>query len=302
MTGSEDKRFPQPLKPARLHGFAALCEGTLLDNSAPMASSAGLGRAAEGAPSSGFRPAAVEPGMETGVEPGGRVGRETRRWYEKYYGAKGDDRNDPLRNPGVLFQNLAFQRSVVEALRAIGVSKEWRILDVGCGGGFSLLQLLTYGLDPEQLYGMDIVEDRIELGRRRFPSLNLQFGDAQAMDFADASFDLAMESTMFVQITDLDMSRRIAQEMLRVVRPGGHILLTDWRYSGGKQGYAALSTARIKQLFEVGQRSRIVHRSHGALIPPLGRTLSKYAPSLYFLTARLFPLAVGQTTVVLQKT
>ena len=37
--------------------------------------------------------------------------------FHNYYTSKGDDRNDPLRNPGVLFQNLAFEKSIVEALR-----------------------------------------------------------------------------------------------------------------------------------------------------------------------------------------
>jgi hypothetical protein len=37
------------------------------------------------------------------------------------------------------------------------------------------------------------------------------------------------------------------------------------------------------------------------LVPPLGRRLSRITPSLYFLTQRLIPFAVGQVTTVLQK-
>jgi ubiquinone/menaquinone biosynthesis C-methylase UbiE len=161
---------------------------------------------------------------------------------------------------------------------------------------------LSYGLEPERLYGIDIEENRIARGRIRFPSLNLSHGDASAMDYAPDSFDLAMESTMFIQLTDESMAQAIASEMIRVVKPGGYLMLTDWRYSFGRPGYRALSPDRIARLFGVGTHSSVVSRTHGALIPVLGRSLSRYVSSLYFPMCRLFPMLVGQVTVVLRKT
>lgn len=227
--------------------------------------------------------------------------RDTEAWYRRYYESKGDDRSDPLRNPGVLFQNLAFQRSVVEALRGIGISKDWRILDVGCGAGFSLLQLATFGLEPSQFHGIDLLPDRVELGRRRFPGLDLSVGDAQAMEFPDGAFELVTESTMFIQLTDEQLAARIAAEMVRVTRPGGYLMLTDWRYSFGRAGYRALSRRRVREMFGVGEQTFLVRRTQGALVPPIGRFLSRYAPSIYFLVARLCPPLVGQVTYVLKK-
>ncbi len=228
--------------------------------------------------------------------------KQTVDWYEDYYTTKGDDRNDPLRNAGVLFQNLAFEKSIVEALRTIRLDKTWKILDVGCGAGFSMLRLLSYGLEPDRLHGIDIAENRIARGRKRQPALNFNLGDATAMQFESDSFDLAMESTMFVQITDEVMAAGIAQEMVRVIKPGGYVMLTDWRYSFGRKGYLAVSPERIARLFGVGTKTSVVCRKHGALLPPLGRALSRYLPSLYFPICRLFPFLVGQVTVVLQKT
>jgi ubiquinone/menaquinone biosynthesis C-methylase UbiE len=227
--------------------------------------------------------------------------KQTADWYEDYYTSKGDDRNDPLRNPGVLFQNLAFEKSIVEALRSIRLDKSWKILDVGCGAGFSLLRLLSYGLEPDRLHGIDISQDRIARGRKRQPALNFTLGDATAMEYPANTFDLALESTMFVQITDEVMASGIAREMVRVVKPGGYILLTDWRYSFGRKGYLALSPARIARLFGVGTETSVVCRRKGALLPPLGRALSRYLPSLYFVVCRVFPFLVGQVTVVLRK-
>jgi 2-polyprenyl-3-methyl-5-hydroxy-6-metoxy-1,4-benzoquinol methylase len=60
----------------------------------------------------------------------------TRAWYDNYYEKKGVDRNDLLRNPEVLFQVLAFDASVISALRSIHLDRpSVRILDVGCEGG-----------------------------------------------------------------------------------------------------------------------------------------------------------------------
>ncbi len=229
--------------------------------------------------------------------------KQTADCYHNYYVSKGDERNDPLRNPGVLFQNLAFEKSIVEALRKIGLDRNtWKILDVGCGAGFSLCRLLNYGLEPERLFGIDIVESRIARGRRRQPALNLTLGDAAAMEYEAASFDLAMESTVFLQITDESIAQGIASEMVRVVKPGGYLMLTDWRYSFGHEGYVAVSPKRIARLFGVGSRTTLVCRTRGALLPPLGRLLSQYVPALYFPVCEMFPFLVGQVTVVLRKT
>jgi SAM-dependent methyltransferase len=225
--------------------------------------------------------------------------RETTDLYKDYYASKGNDRNDPLRNAGVLFQNLAFDKSIVEALRHVNAGRDWRILDVGCGSGFSLLRVMTWGLDPEQMQGIDIREDRVAQGRKRVPSLDLRFGDATAMEYPSGSFDLVMESTMFTQMTDEATAAAIANEMLRVVKPDGYLLLTDWRYNFGRRGYRGLSRKRIARLF--GHGAEVVSSRHGALVPPLGRMLSRYCGWLYFPVCALLPFLVGQMTVVLRK-
>jgi len=51
----------------------------------------------------------------------------------------------------------------------------------------------------------------------------------------------------------------------------------------------------------VGSTTSVACRRYGALLPPLGRALSRYVPSLYFPVCRVFPFLVGQVTVVLRK-
>lgn len=65
-----------------------------------------------------------------------RSDHSTSEWYNRYYEKKGGDRNDLLRNPGVLFQVLSYEASNVYAVRSMNLAPQLaRMLDVGCGGG-----------------------------------------------------------------------------------------------------------------------------------------------------------------------
>lgn len=231
------------------------------------------------------------------------LGGHTQEWYRRYYGQKGQDRNDVLRNHEVLFQNLAYDISVIRALQTIVDRPETtQVLDVGCGGGGGVLTFLRLGFDPSHLHGVDILPERIEMARRRFPGSHFQVGDARHLPYPDQSFDLAFEGTMFVQITDETIAAEIAREIVRVVRPGGHILLADWRYSKPwNENYRGLTKKRVRSLFGEGVSTRLVRSENGALIPPVGRFLSKYFSAAYFPLQALCPTAVGQTTVVLKR-
>ena len=228
----------------------------------------------------------------------------TREWYGDYYLKKGKIRNDLLLNPEVLFQHLAFEESVVSALRrAANLRRDAsKVLDVGCGDGSSLAMFLRLGFQTENLFGMDLLEERIDVARKTYPGCNLICGDAASMKYESNQFDLVMESTMFVQITDNVVSRKIAEEMLRVTKPGGYVMLVDWRYGKpGNPGYSAVSKNRINGLFSVGSSSDLLLRKKGALIPPVGRAISKYVPSVYFLIRAAFPFLAGSMTTLLQK-
>lgn len=236
------------------------------------------------------------------AQPAHDVEAKTREWYASYHGQKGRRRNDLLQDAGVLFQTIAFEVSAYRALmRAKLAPDAVNVLDVGSGSGGSLSTLLRLGVPSRSLYGIDVLPERITEGRERLPGVHFDLGDAADMPYRTGQFDLVMESTMFVQITDEDLARRIAREMIRVTRKDGHILLIDWRYSGGRKGYAGLSRRRAARLFEVGRATAEVGRFPGALVPPVGRFLSKYASWLYFPVSRLLPAAVGQQAILLRK-
>lgn len=229
---------------------------------------------------------------------------ETSDWYKDYYLRKGKDRNDLLTNPEVLFQHLALESAVIATLRKVtGLNRsDSRILDVGCGSGVGLARFLQLGFSPDQLCGIDILADRIEEAKRKYPNIRLVCDDASSMPFAPGEFDLVLESTMFVQITDEQLAHGIAHEMLRVTRANGYVMLVDWRYDKPGDGrYKAVSRGRIERLFSVGSLSDIVSWANGSLVPPIGRPVSAYIPSVYFLLRAIFPFLAGLTITLLRK-
>jgi SAM-dependent methyltransferase len=223
--------------------------------------------------------------------------------YDKYYGKHGADRNDLLANPEVTFQAFAFERANIRALRRLTLDRDKaKILDVGCGSGSSLLQFLRLGFPAANLTGVDSDPGRIAEARERFGNVRFECESAESLSFPDSAFDLVFESTLLMMLTSEPVARNVATEMLRVTRPGGYIMLADWRYAEPRsQDHRAVSAKRISSLFDVGTATDVVARERGALIPPLGRVLSRVASPLYFVVQTLLPVAVGQITTVLQK-
>ncbi len=231
------------------------------------------------------------------------LAEETKTWYENYYKDKGKYRNDLLHNPEVLFQTLAYEMSIINAVRSLHINPiSTRVLDIGCGNGGSLLNFLRLGFNPSQLCGIDILEDRILDAKNILPGITWICGDASHMEFENNSFDIVFSPTMFVQITDDTLAEKIANEMLRVTKTKGNILLADWRYSWpNDKKHKALSKSRLSELFRVGSMTGINGVYKGMLIPPIGRLLSKRASFLYFPILATFPFLAGQLVTVLQK-
>ena len=132
----------------------------------------------------------------------------TQDWYRRYYGKKGADRNDLRSNPGVLYQALACEASIVRAMRRVAHDPAAAtVLDVGCGEGGDLPLLLRLRYDPEKITGIDILDERVAQARKRHPQMRFVVGDASRLEFADGSFDLVFESTMFATLPDNDLER-----------------------------------------------------------------------------------------------
>jgi len=91
------------------------------------------------------------------------------------------------------------------------------ILDVGCGTGANLEMLSEFG----EVEGVDISGEALTFCRERGLE-NVKQGEAEALPFADSSFDLV---TGLDVVEHLDDDHAGLKEMRRVLRPGGHALV-----------------------------------------------------------------------------
>ncbi|MGE5707590.1 MAG: class I SAM-dependent methyltransferase, partial [Bacteroidota bacterium] len=136
--------------------------------------------------------------------------------------------------------------------------EECEILDLGCGTGQELRNLIRFGARPERLHGIDLLSERIEEARRLAPGIDFREGDATRLPWPDESFDLVMQSTVFSSIVDEGVQIAVAREMTRVLKPGGFVLWYDMRVTDPRnRDLVPMTRKRVRALFEGGDVSRI---------------------------------------------
>lgn len=101
-----------------------------------------------------------------------------------------------------------------------------RVLDVACGTGNAAALVAAAGARPT---GLDSAARLVAVATRRVPEGTFVVGDATAMPFADGAFEHAV--SVFGVIFAEPAEAAIA-ELVRVVRPGGSIVVTSWRPGG----------------------------------------------------------------------
>jgi ubiquinone/menaquinone biosynthesis C-methylase UbiE len=156
-----------------------------------------------------------------------------------------------------------------------------RILEVGCGRGQWLATFESFGADRDHLAGIDLDARRVGEALTRFAAADLRIGDATALPWADATFDIVFQSTMFTSILDPATRAAVAREMVRVVAPGGAIISYDFRYDNPKNPHVRrLGRADLHQLFPRCE----INAVPTTLAPPIARRL---VPRSWFVARAL---------------
>ena len=179
--------------------------------------------------------------------------------------------------------------AMVNLFRAAGLRtlRGLRILDVGCGRGAWLRQLLEYNAEPSLLFGFDLMENHLREAIGLNPGLQFACGDASRLPFPDASFDLVIQFMLFTSVLSDSFRQKITYEMIRVLSPGGRILWYDFMYNNPKNpDVRGIGRAEIRRLFP--DCSVTIRRI--TLAPPLGRIVGRVSTALYSVLAMFRPL------------
>ena len=147
------------------------------------------------------------------------------------------DRNPQAQQMGdeSMARTLAFQAQAIwpqeEPLFArYGLAGPIRVLDLGCGTG-EITRRLAALYPQARITGVDILEGNLVLARRDSAAcgerVDYEVGDAFALGYADASFDLVVCRHLSQAVPHFD---KVLDEIGRVLRPGGwlHLLSEDY--------------------------------------------------------------------------
>ena len=153
-------------------------------------------------------------------------------------------------------------------LKLVNIQDGWTILDVGCGGGFTIRRLLKRSKDA-QVYGIDISEESVAKAKKvNAEVLDKQVfvtqGSAEKLPYENEKFDLvtAVETVYFWP----NLSGCL-QEVHRVLKPGGKFAIlvevvdSDSKWTSVVEGMTAYTPEQIKSLLDdAGFAQTEIHR------------------------------------------
>ncbi|MFA7319377.1 MAG: methyltransferase domain-containing protein [Parcubacteria group bacterium] len=103
-----------------------------------------------------------------------------------------------------------------------------RVLDFGCGNG-RLLEILKN--KKIEYYGVDVSQKLVDLAKNKYQELagNIAKTSGRAkLDFPDDFFDAVISIAVLHHFPDQDFRLAMAQELYRITKPDGKIIITVW--------------------------------------------------------------------------
>jgi SAM-dependent methyltransferase len=99
-----------------------------------------------------------------------------------------------------------------------------RVLDVGCGTGTLAARLAAAGFT---VTGLDPSQGMLDVMAESAPAVERVRGEGSELPFEDETFDVAITVAALHHVADPDDVRATLVEMVRVLRPGGQIVVWD---------------------------------------------------------------------------
>jgi SAM-dependent methyltransferase len=107
-------------------------------------------------------------------------------------------------------------------MEAVLTESPRRVLEIGCGSGWILERLAAKGLPESSYAGTEMSPSQIATNKERHPAAEWHHASGYALPFAAGEFDVAF---CYCVIEHCVYPERLLKEMIRVLRPGGSLLL-----------------------------------------------------------------------------
>lgn len=146
--------------------------------------------------------------------------------------------------------NISHYQLTDWGLSHLSIGKQDTILDVGCGGGGAIHKLAKIAANGK-VYGIDLSNESVMVSRmtnKQFIQtgrVEIQPGSVSCLPFSEGMFDLVTAVNTHNYWPDLvaDM-----QEILRVLKPGGKLVIIGSVYKGGKCDERNLKYAELIEI------------------------------------------------------
>jgi SAM-dependent methyltransferase len=182
------------------------------------------------------------------------------------------------------------QRALVTLLNRYAPASiaELRVLEIGCGSGGNLLELLRLGFSPQNLVANELLPDRARAARQNLPAAcSIHEGDASALKFDAGYFHIVYQSTVFTSLLDTDFQADLAAKMWNWVAPGGGVLWYDFLYDNPRNpDVRGVPVRHVRSLFPEGE----IAARRITLAPPISRRVCRVHPVAYHLFNAFWPL------------
>lgn len=197
-------------------------------------------------------------------------------FYGGKYWSEDFDQRFSLFSETNLYMQQARDRAILRALKKAGKSNlaEQKIVEFCCGRGTELSNFIRYGAISKNLYGVDLMDNRIEYANKNNPAINYFCGDASARIYEPGTFDIAIQIMGFSSILSDDLKMAMACEMMSCIKTNGVIIWVDFIYTNPlkkTRDVKGIGKSEIYRLFEGCD----VELSRAVLARPAVKILSK---------------------------
>jgi ubiquinone/menaquinone biosynthesis C-methylase UbiE len=147
-----------------------------------------------------------------------------------------------------------------------------KCLEVGFGTIGWLAELLLWRMRESDLHGIDLSESRTRKAQESLSAADLRVGDASELPWHDNTFHLVIASTLFTSVLDSGVRRMVADEITRVLVPGGALLWYDFAFNNPKNpNVRKVDREELKDLFpRLSGSIKTV-----TLAPPIARVVAR---------------------------
>ncbi|MCZ6834853.1 MAG: methyltransferase domain-containing protein [Planctomycetota bacterium] len=143
------------------------------------------------------------------------------------------------------FVPAIFDQWPPRVMDAMSMGEGDHVLEVGCGTGVHTREMLKRIGAAGRVTGFDLSESMLGVARAKCPGAEFIQGNAMALPFEDASFDVVASTFMLMFVPDPVQAIR---EMWRVLKPGGRLAISVWEGLHENPVYSRLASIATERI------------------------------------------------------